>query len=265
MIKLICFSFSVLTSLKTCARVRRICSSNPCFRRVCGWDITFSRGYDNIQNRSSSHNSSNRVPFSCVKTSGRDAAKLPVFQVTYRKLTFGPSRCCRSWRSPWSSYKMWRMARCTRAWPMARTPRVPYSSTCSWSSGTLPSVTSSIPGSLNTLPSYTGPSCQVRVPSPLGSDRVCTGRFIESMTFDLSSTPHPLAPICLNSCAGHLPKWINDLMPNLSFLFGRSHQAFSEPWPSLIQITTGSMDQRASWSSWTATCCEMAAETGWRS
>lgn len=79
--------------------------------------------------------------------SGQDQSKLPVFQVTYRKLTFGPSRCCLSWRSPWSSYKMWRMARCMKAWPMARTPRVPSSSTCSWFSVTLPSVTSGIPGS----------------------------------------------------------------------------------------------------------------------
>lgn len=95
------------------------------------------------------------------KTSEWHKPKLPLFQVTYRKLTCGPSKCCLSWRSPWSSYKMLQMARCMKVWPMAHTPRVPYSSISSWFSVTFPSVTSGIPGSLNTLLSYTGPFYQV--------------------------------------------------------------------------------------------------------
>lgn len=42
---LMCFSFSVLTSLKMCASVRRICSSNSCLIFTCVSNITFTKSY----------------------------------------------------------------------------------------------------------------------------------------------------------------------------------------------------------------------------
>ena len=92
-------------------------------------------------------------------------SQLPVLQVTFRRPTCGPSRSCPSWRSPWSSCRMWRMAPCMKAWPMGLTPPALCSSTCSWCSATLPSATSTTRGFSNTLPSSTGLSCLVTVTS----------------------------------------------------------------------------------------------------
>ena len=98
---------------------------------------------------------------------------------------------------------------------MEHTPRVPYSSTCFWFSVTLPSVTSGIPGSLNTLHSYTGLSCQVSVTSLPGFDHVCIDHFnyictlvAETISLELTSSlgeitthkhpiPIPEAFICI--------------------------------------------------------------------
>lgn len=91
---------------------------------------------------------------------------LSVLQVTSRRPTCGPSRSCPSWRSPWCFCRMWQMAPCMKEWPTGLTPPVPCSSTCFWCSVTLPSATSTTPGSLNTSPSCTERSCLVTVASP---------------------------------------------------------------------------------------------------